>query len=310
MWTQRLVVVLASLWCAASASADVLRIRGGETVRGKIIKQTATEVIVELAFGTMSFQPGEVEVLETADEPVPGPPSTPPTAAVVLAPVADAPKEVTLSEALKAVAFIAVRHQDGTVGAGSGIIINAHGVMLTNYHVVANAAEIQVLMPERKSKSKFKDLPTYEASVIKTSPYYDMALLDMRATTPEYFTLSADDEIEVGSPVRAIGNPQGLAISVSQGIVSAVRTNYDMGWTYEPVPGETINEREFEAITWIQTDAAVNPGNSGGPLVNIRNDVVGMNTLMMSGSGGSVGLNFALHVKHLRKFARGYAKSE
>ena len=89
-------------------------------------------------------------------------------------------------------------------------------------------------------------------------------------------------------------------------IVSAVRTNRKLGLPYVKIPGEYMNEREFEEMTWIQTDASINPGNSGGPLLNERQEIIGINTFGYTTGGATTGLNFALHVKHARKFAAGY----
>ncbi len=193
------------------------------------------------------------------------------------------------------------------MAGGAGTIINDHGTILTNHHVVDQAVKILVLLPDdRPTNRSSKEPKTYEASVRKSDPYYDLALIDIHAKTPAYFRLAPDDTVEVGQRVRAIGNPNGLVISVSEGIVSAVRTNHALGQEYVPLPNTSMSSREFDDITWIQTDAAVNPGNSGGPLLNDAQDVVGINSFIVSSSGGSQGLNFALHVKHLRKFARGY----
>ncbi len=333
--------VLWWLFCSAvvapGGAADTLRIKGGETVHGKVIKKTVTEVIVQLDFGTMSFLPGEIEVVavDEASPPSqsgqpPGEPvtATPPAepaataapvpekdaasaAAPVPAPKVLAPDAISLSlqNATKAVAFIAVQRDDGSISGGTGTIINDHGTMLTNHHVVDHAAKILVLLPEDRPKGhSSKEPKTYEGSVRKSDPYYDLAIVDIHAKTPTYFRLATDDTIEVGQRVRAIGNPQGLTISVSEGIISAVRTNHELSQEYVPLPNTSMSSREFDEITWIQTDAAVNPGNSGGPLLNEKQEVIGINSFIVSSSGGSQGLNFALHVKHLRKFARGSVK--
>lgn len=326
------VATIGLSWLLAAACwADLIRVKGRETLRGTVIRQTDTEVLVQFEFGTMSFLPGEVEVIEQEEpapvasdslppviasptalaESAPTPPPPVVSVPVPLEPAAGGDAEVadvTLRDVIKAVAFIAVLRQDNTIVTGSGTIINEHGVMLTNYHIVDQAQRIAVLLPETQPKGRSKDPKSYEATVHKTDKYYDLAILDIHAETPEFLRFSKEDDIEVGSEVRAVGNPQGLIISVSKGIVSAVRTNRALHLPYQAIPGEFMGEREFDAMTWIQTDAAVNPGNSGGPLLNSRNEIIGINTFIITETGGSVGLNFALHGKHARQFARGHVK--
>ena len=325
-WLSGLIV----LCLAEGASADVIRLKAGGELKGNVIKRTEQEVVVQLEFGTLTLRPDEIQSIvdeAPAREPPPAPATAPgtdlqpaaapevspsqaavPVATASAAPASEALPDVTLPKAMKAVAFIASLLPNGNVGGGSGTIINRHGIMLTNYHVVNGAKEIRVVLPGEKSKSRFKEPKTYLAAVLKTNPYLDLAILDIHASTPEYFRFAKDDAVEVGREVKAIGNPQGLMTTVSKGIISAVRTNKELGWSYAAMPDTYMTEREFEEITWVQTDAAINPGNSGGPLLNSRHEIVGINTLLYSSTGANTGLNFALHVKHVRKFARGYAK--
>ena len=340
----------------SAAWADLIHLKAGGTLKGKILKRTASEVVVQLDFGTISFTPAEIagvdpeplpepQPVHTAvevppqEEPAPipqdavvppsppqGAPVPPPLQVVPSPPAAAAPAEasktlepsqraeepagVTLPEAMKAVAFVAVLFEDGSIGMGSGTIINDRGTMVTNFHVVQGATKVAAALWD-PAKSKSKTPKSYEARVVKTDPCYDLALLTIPVKTPAYFHFAADDEgIRAGEVVRAIGNPQGLAISVSQGIISAVRTLKEMGAESADlkVPAcEHLSERTLEDMTLIQTDAAINPGNSGGPLLNRQNKVVGINTLMYTESGGSQGLNFALHVKHVKRFVGSYA---
>jgi len=210
--------------------------------------------------------------------------------------------QVSLPQAMKAVAFIEAVARSGRQQYGSGTIINAYGTMLTNAHVVQDATKIFVTLYV-ENKSKYQSQRKYDARVLKWNSYYDLALIDIHANTSDYLRFAADT-VRAGDEVKAIGNPAGLQVTTSKGIVSAIRTNRDMNVEYQKVSDDYINEREFEEITWVQTDAAVNPGNSGGPLLNQNNEIIGINT---SGYRGWEGLNFALHVKHLKKFSAGHA---
>ncbi|MBI3996673.1 MAG: trypsin-like peptidase domain-containing protein [Candidatus Omnitrophica bacterium] len=330
-----LALSLLCVW-AMPVSASRIRLKDGTTLPGTIVTQDAREVVVQFEFGTMSFAPGEVRVIEDAPQPpetpvttpetTPPPDTAPPEPANLppspsSAPLTDdtaaksraassvaAAPEVTLAQAIKGVATIKLVTADGGQGAASGIIINPHGIILTNYHVVNGMKTITVVLAEERV-SRFKEAREYSATVLKTSPYYDMALIAIHASTPDYLHLASEKGLKVGDEVKAIGNPFGLSVTVSQGIVSAIRTNFQMHVPYVAVPGESMSEREFEDMTWIQTDASINPGNSGGPLLNAANEVIGMNTFGMAPQGVTVGLNFALHVKHLRRFAAGRYKS-
>lgn len=311
---------------ACSASADLIRFWEGSELKGRVVKKTAKEIIVQFPFGKASFLPSEIEAIEPEAESasvsvaLPAEPTKPSPAAAPFTPVPEpvelpeslpAPKEEAfpdLNAALKSVVFIVslVTEQEGALG--SGVVINAHGTILTNNHVIAGAKKILVFFPSKITSNKFKEPKSYEARVIKANPYYDLALIDVGAETTEHLSFADPAAIRVGEEVRVIGNPRGLAATVSRGVISAIRTNWQLGRAYQPIEGEYMTEREFGDITWIQTDASINQGNSGGPMINRKNEIIGINSWIISQSGGSEGLGFALHVKHLRKFAGGFTK--
>ncbi len=152
---------------------------------------------------------------------------------------------------------------------GSGFIISADGYVVTNNHVIKDADEIEI---ELRSGEK---LP---ATVIGTDPRTDLALLKVEAESPlPFVSFGNSDEMRVGDWVLAIGNPLGQGFSVSAGIVSA--------------RGRTLSGSYDD---FIQTDAAINRGNSGGPLFNMKGEVVGVNTAILSPSGGSIGIGFSM----------------
>ncbi|MBI2202267.1 MAG: Do family serine endopeptidase [Candidatus Rokubacteria bacterium] len=155
---------------------------------------------------------------------------------------------------------------------GSGVLVNEDGFILTNNHVVENARMIMVRLSEDEE---------YEARVVGKDPPTDLALLkvDGRRRLPAA-RLGDSDALRVGDWVLAVGSPFGLDQTVTAGIVSA--------------KGRVIGAGPYD--DFIQTDAAVNPGNSGGPLVNTRGEVVGINSAIFSQSGGSVGIGFAIPI--------------
>ncbi|PMP67468.1 MAG: serine protease [Thermodesulfobacterium geofontis] len=155
-------------------------------------------------------------------------------------------------------------------GAGSGFIISQDGYVVTNNHVIQGAQKITV---------KLLDGRNFEAKIIGTDPFSDIALLKIDAKNLPTLTLGDSDSIKVGEWVIAIGNPFGLSHTVTVGVVSAKGRS-----------GIGISDVE----DFIQTDAAINPGNSGGPLLNLKGEVIGMNTAIFTRSGGYMGIGFAI----------------
>ena len=157
-------------------------------------------------------------------------------------------------------------------GLGSGFVVDPNGYILTNNHVVEGADEVKVELADDRE---------FEAKVVGTDPPTDLALLKIEADELQALELGDSDALEVGDWVLAIGNPFGLPQTVSSGIVSAKgRAN--------------VGIVDYE--NFIQTDAAVNPGNSGGPLVDLEGRVVGINTAIASHTGGSNGIAFAIPI--------------
>jgi Do/DeqQ family serine protease len=157
--------------------------------------------------------------------------------------------------------------------AGSGVIVDAkNGYIITNHHVVENASEITITLLDDRS---------FTAKVIGSDEGADIAVLQAKQPNLVAMTLGDSARLEVGDYVVAIGNPFGLQHTVTAGIVSAL--------------GRTgINPDGYE--DFIQTDASINPGNSGGALVNLRGELVGINSAILSGSGGNIGIGFAIPV--------------
>lgn len=165
------------------------------------------------------------------------------------------------------------------VGSGSGVIITPDGYIVTNNHVVAGASEIEVTMDNNR---------TFKAELIGTDPATDVALLKVDAENLPTIPYGDSDKLRLGEWVLAIGSPYGLNSTITAGIVSA--------------KGRSMaNNGEFKIESFIQTDAAVNPGNSGGALVNIKGELVGINTAIISNTGSYAGYSFAVPVNIVRK---------
>lgn len=167
------------------------------------------------------------------------------------------------------------RAQMAPGGLGSGVIVSEDGYVLTNNHVVASADELRVRL------SDGREMP---CTVVGTDPATDIAVLKVDATGLPAATFGDSDALEVGEWVVAIGSPFGFDSSVTAGIVSAKGRS--------GIVGGMGNDGRFEEF--IQTDAAINPGNSGGPLLNLDGKVVGINTAIITRTGGSIGLGFAI----------------
>ena len=167
---------------------------------------------------------------------------------------------------------------------GSGVIIDPNGYIVTNAHVIAGARHIQVTLPSLASEdSPVRSLVsgrgrTLDATVVGSAPEVDLALLKVDATGLPALPLADYDAMRQGEVVFAFGSPEGLRNSVTMGVVSAVARQPDID----------------SPMVYIQTDAPINPGNSGGPLVNVAGELVGINTYILTQSGGSQGLGFAV----------------
>src|SRR5262249_48275966 len=159
---------------------------------------------------------------------------------------------------------------------GSGVIVSSDGHILTNNHVVNGATEIKVSLPDKREM---------DAKVVGTDPKTDIAVLKIDAKDLPTLPLGDSTKMRVGDFVIAVGNAFGVGEAVTMGIISATGRG-----------GLGIEDYE----DFIQTDAAVNPGNSGGALVNVNGELIGINTAILSGGGGNVGVGFAVPVNMAR----------
>ncbi|MBN2185047.1 MAG: DegQ family serine endoprotease [Candidatus Krumholzibacteriota bacterium] len=155
---------------------------------------------------------------------------------------------------------------------GSGVIVDKDGYILTNNHLVENANEVEVILPDKR---------TFDARIIGTDPRSDVAVLKIEAKDLSAVVLGNSEALRLGQTVLAIGYPYAVGQTVTRGIVSAL--------------GRSLDLVDYE--NFIQTDAAINPGNSGGALINTDGELVGINTAIYSRSGGSQGIGFAIPIE-------------
>ena len=171
-------------------------------------------------------------------------------------------------------------------GLGSGVIVSADGYILTNHHVVDGADQIKV---------DFNDNRTLDARVVGSDPPSDLALLKVEATNLPVLALGNSDNVRVGDVVLAIGNPLGIGQTVTMGIISAKGRQTG------------LSSGSFE--DFLQTDAPINRGNSGGALVNTNSELIGINSQILSPTGGSIGIGFAIPSNMARTVMQNLASS-
>jgi serine protease Do len=164
--------------------------------------------------------------------------------------------------------------------SGSGVIISEDGYIVTNNHVIQNAEKVEVVLNDKRE---------YQATVVGRDPSTDLALLKVEAKNLPFVYYGNSDEVKVGEWALAVGNPFSLTSTVTAGIISAKGRNINI-----------LNEK-FAIESFIQTDAAVNPGNSGGALVNAKGELIGINSAIASNTGSYSGYSFAIPVNIVRK---------
>ncbi|MBK7888133.1 MAG: Do family serine endopeptidase [Bacteroidetes bacterium] len=167
---------------------------------------------------------------------------------------------------------------------GSGVIISEDGYVVTNNHVIENGSEVSITLNDKE---------TFVAKVIGTDPSTDLALLKVDAKKLPHIALGNSDQVRVGEWVLAVGNPFNLTSTVTAGIVSAKARNINI-----------LPDQRFPIESFIQTDAAVNPGNSGGALVNLNGELIGINAAIASNTGSYSGYSFAIPVNIVKKVVK------
>ncbi len=324
-----LAFFLLALIATPPSFGDILHLKNGEQVEGVIVEDAGSGVLVEMPIGTISFNHSEIERIEKKQFSMParGVSSTPKKSGRVIYKgrsyskerferlvehkgliehegrwiTAHQKKGIELSDAegsalrskiaeYASPAVVSVKVDDSKMG--SGVLINSSGLFITNYHVVKDAKKLRVKLFDNDSE--------YPARVVTVREFYDLALASIGGTDRPFLTLADADEISVGDEVIAMGNPFGLATTVTTGIISSIRELKDF-----PGVKDADLRRWQEQLKIIQTDAAINPGNSGGPLLNKKGEIVGINTFGISKSVAE-GLNFAIHARELKRVFDSY----
>jgi serine protease Do len=254
------------------ASAEEIILKGGTRIQAPVIKQTDEATVLDLGFDVLRLP--KSEILETYSD----------TAVDSPAPVisnrlytVQTPERITTAEAAKLYAPSVVLVKTAA-GLGSGFFINKEGYLVTNFHVIAGEKKISVTQFLQEGKI-LRRIVFKEVEIVATAPFHDLALLRIKEETTDIMPVvfAPEENLGVGETVFAIGNPLGLERSVTKGVLSQTHRN-------------------FGGILYLQVDAPVNPGNSGGPLFNARGQVIG---IINMGVSTMEGLNFAIPARHL-----------
>ncbi|MBI4879475.1 MAG: trypsin-like peptidase domain-containing protein [Planctomycetes bacterium] len=279
--TPALLFACAALSCG-SAAADEFTLADGKVVRGDVLKETADKVFVDIGFTVLDVPKADVvSRVAEAEESLAEPAEEESRGLYSEAELADLGVKAAVEKYGEGVVLVKV---PGALG--SGFIIREDGYIITNSHVVQGEIEVSVVI-YHLADGQFEKKNFDKVKVVAVNPFVDLALLkieeeDLKDTKLQKVYLGDIEKVEVGQQVFVVGAPQGMERSVTEGIVS-------------------IKNRENDGKVYIQIDAAVNPGNSGGPLFNTRGEVIGVNTWKRLFSEG---LNFAIPVDYVKHFIR------
>lgn len=282
----RLGIVAAMLsLITVPAVADTIQLKSGHKVQGDILKETETEVYVDIGVDVVKIPVERILGREKGDG------TEAPKAGTNSAEANSDDVFRTANLPIKSVKELAEEYGEGVVlvetssGLGSGFILNERGYCVTNYHVVERETRIACVIFDKTESGDFVKRRIQDVKILALNPYFDLALLQIPAVEGFQFTtvaLAPDTNQKEGDGVFAIGNPLGLDRSVSQGIIST-------------------RARNFEGLTYIQTTTEINPGNSGGPLFNSRGEVIGVTNMKLLGGEG---LGFAIPISYVKHFLR------
>jgi serine protease Do len=273
--------LLALLLLPAALHADVFRLGEGREVRGTLLKETADSYFVDIGHTVLELPKKAVLAREAeGGEGAAAPESAAREEGQLWSTIERQEATVKTNVDRTAPAVVMVRTP---TGLGSGFIISADGYVVTNAHVIQGDTKISVVVFEKGADDTLKKRVLEKVRIVAMNAHEDLALLQLEDEKELPLTYLGDsDEVRVGQPCYAIGNPRGLERTVSEGIIS------------------TLN-RIMDGRTHLQTTAPVNPGNSGGPLFNLKGEVIGVVDLR---TVQAEGLNFAIPVDRVKRFLR------
>lgn len=253
---------------------EVLKLKNGALIKGKILKKTKKAVIVDLGFDLLRIP--SIEILEISNK-IEAQKQTKEQKHSLY--TAKHMEKVSTSEGVQdfGSSVVIVRSPGGL---GSGFLINKHGYIITNFHVIQGQKHINITR-FKKSDRELKRIVHKDVRIVALDPFHDLAILQLKETISDFSNptvLSPDDKVITGEKVFVIGNPLGLERTVTEGVVSHT-------------------SRNFAGKIFLQIDAAINPGNSGGPLFNSHGQVIGV--INMS-ARFMQGLNFAIPIRHVK----------
>ena len=262
------------------AAGDIVRLTSGAVLQGTVLKRNEHTLWLDVGPKVLAFSVDDIDEIELQEAEI--------TAAIetdsLFSTVRNLPELSPKEQARRDGSAIIKVATPG--GLGSGVIIDELGHAITNAHVIQGETKLRATVWFPQPDKTLKRTVIEDVRILAVNSHLDLALLEIPlppgVTRFSYARLERQESIEVGQTVFAIGNPLGLERTLSQGVISTTR-------------------RSFDGLTYIQTDAAVNPGNSGGPLFNTRGEVVGItNMKIIFGEG----LNFAIPVRYVKDFLR------
>jgi serine protease Do len=280
LYTGILAAILIAPLTGSMALGDVILLNSGAEIHGTVLKRDEHRIWLDVGPTVLSFSVDDIDEvqLETSQ-------------------VAEAVETDALFHTARNLAQLSPREQAKRVGPsiikvatpgglGSGVIIDGAGHAITNAHVIQGETNLRATVWFPQADGTLKRTVIEDVVIVAVNNHLDLALLAIPPiagmTRFPHALLEREESIEVGQTVFAIGNPLGLERSLSQGVISTT-------------------QRSFDGLTYIQTDAAVNPGNSGGPLFNTRGEVVGITNM---GIPFGEGLNFAIPTRYVKDFLR------
>ena len=273
-----LVMLATSLLVHSHLRADVIELKTGHKIEGDVLKQQADTLYVDIGIDVIKVPLNQIKSRHDAKE------------------AANSPAQVqkhqlyrTATLPRKSIKDLTEKFGEGVVlvqtpgGLGSGFIVNENGFCVTNYHVIEKETRIATTIFHRDKDGSFDRRRIDDVRIVALNPFFDLALLQIPVQKDLAFKpvfLAAEDDLQEGEEVFAIGNPLGLERSVSQGIIGT-------------------KNRNFRGQVYIQTTAEINPGNSGGPLFNARGEVIGVTNMKLLFAEG---LGFAIPIPYVKLF--------